>query len=128
MFVLGGWLQCILNLRIISDPCLVFFSPLSISAHDATTPQIQECRLLHASGSPMIILLHEHFKPYVVDPALDSVQEKACFEAWLYDIQKMGLVASSSQVGKSTRVCCVVIKGYSLTHPFTDIAMCLSLL
>ena len=49
----------------------------------------------------MCIVLHEHFKPYVVDSSLSPSEEMSRFNAWLDSIQRQGLLASSSQVIKT---------------------------
>ena len=55
---------------------------------------------MRAAGSPMMIILHENFTPYIVDSTLTSEQESVCFESWLQSIEKAGVVTSSSQVGE----------------------------
>ena len=98
----GIWLFCLLIMAIFPAlRCRQIHEPShtnSVSFQLHFLVQIQECRLLHAAGSPMLIILHEHFKPYVVNSSLSIEQELECFEKWLASIEKEGLVTSSSQV------------------------------
>ena len=60
--------------------------------------QVEECRLLRAGGSRMIIALHERFPPYVVDKSLSAAEEQKAFDAWIERLMSEGIVASKTQV------------------------------